>query len=57
VLIAKPQPRLVHERGRLERVTLVLATQRELCLAAKLGIHQPDERLARLRVACPPRSQ
>jgi hypothetical protein len=57
MLIAETQPRLVHERGRLEGVSLVLAPQHELRLTAKLRVHEPHERLARLSVAGTPRSQ
>jgi hypothetical protein len=57
MLIAETQPRLVHERGRLEGVPLVLTPHDELCLTSKLRVHELDERLARLRVARTPRSQ
>ena len=57
VLVAEPQPRLVHERGGLEGVSLALAAQRELRLPAKLRVHEPHERLARLSVAGAPRAQ
>jgi hypothetical protein len=43
VLIAETQPRLVYERGWLERMALALVPERELCLTTKLGIHQANE--------------
>ena len=57
LLIGETQPRLMHERGRLKRVSRVLAPQHELRLAAKLRVHEPDERVARLNVASTPRAQ
>ena len=57
VLVVEPQPRLVHERCRLEGVPLALAPEREPRLPAKLRVDEPDERLAGLRVAHAPCAQ
>src|SRR3979409_1468482 len=57
LLIGETQPRLVHERGRLEGVSLALAPQHELRLTPKLRVNEPDERVARLSVARAPRAQ
>ncbi len=57
MLIAESQPRLVHERGWLEGVSLALAPHHELRLTAKLSVHQPDERVARLSFSRAPCAQ
>jgi hypothetical protein len=43
MLIAEAQPCFVDERGRLEGMSDALALKRELRLAVKLRVHEPDE--------------
>src|SRR4051794_10117933 len=38
-------------------MTLAFAVQDQLRLSAELIVHEPDERVARARVACTPRAQ
>ena len=57
LLSPESQPRLVYERGRLERVTIALASQDDLCLSPKLRVDESNERIARLRITSGPRAQ
>ena len=57
LLTPESQPRLVHECGWLQRVTLALASQREPCLPAKLLVDEPHERVACVRLARAPRTE
>jgi hypothetical protein len=56
-LFAEAEPRLVHERGGLQRVALPLPPQHERRLPAELRVDEAYDRVARLDVARAPRAQ